>query len=263
MPTPLRQLLLLEYYHLRAFNGSVAVQAVVERSSPGTVGTSTGQGTSFASFATDFDAKTIRGVISDCQAGLEIASSAPFTGSLPYTPTRTRILIISMSVFLLKATVIGGQDVNIPAVARTLDRCQDALKSNCLDDIDFASQYAHLIRKYAIQLEAGFHANGLDCVNEATNAAATMQANLAEQNTGQDADTSFYNGIGASQGFAATESDMNMANDVPLWAVDPNVNLLDSGWDNVAFGFEADSLDFLWGYSEQDPQYPADNLTGL
>jgi hypothetical protein len=258
-------LLLIEYYHLRAFNGSVAVQAVVERSSPNSIDTGANRATSFADLATEFDAGSIRGVIQDCLAGLGIVSSAPFAQeSLPYTPTRTRILIISLSVFLLKATVIGGHDVNITMIARTLDRCQEALKSNCLDDIDFASQYAHLIRKYAIHLEAGSRANVFESGNEATNQGATVpQTDLADQNIGQAANNSFYNGLGVSQGFTGADGDMNMANEVALWGMDPNVNLLDSGWDNVAFGFEVDSLDFLWGCNEQDPQYPPDNLTGL
>jgi hypothetical protein len=261
---PLQQLLLIEYYHLRAFNGSIAVQAIVERSSLEAPDLNVGRATGFAHFTTNFDAKSTRGVILDCQAGLKIASNAPFVESLPYTPTRTRILIISLSVFLLKATAIGGQDVNVTMVASTLDRCQEALKSNCLDDIDFASQYASLIRKYAIQLEASSHTNDTGPANGRTSQTAqTTQAELANQNIGQDAETNLYSGINVSQGFTGTDGDVSMGNDVPLWAMDPNMNLLDSGWDSVAFGFEADSLDFLWGHNEQDLQFPQENLTDL
>lgn len=238
------------------------MQAIVERSSLESPDSSVSRAAGFAHFTTGFDAKSTRGVILDCQAGLKIVSSAPFVESLPYTPTRTRILIISLSVFLLKATAIGGQDIDITMVASTLDRCQEALESNCLDDIDFASQYAHLIRKYAAQLEASSHTNHIRPVNGKTSQTAQMpQAELA--NIGEDSETNIYSGISASQGFTGTDGDISMTNDIPLWAMDPNMNLLDSGWDSVAFGFEADSLDFLWGHHEQDLQFPQEDLTGL
>lgn len=240
------------------------MQAIVERSSLGAPDSNVSRATGFAHFTTDFDARMIRGVSLDYQAGLNIASSAPFVESLPYTPTRTRILIISLSVFLLKATAIGRHDVNTTMVARTLDRCQEALKYNCLDDIDFASQYAHLIRKYAIQLEASSHTNNIAPANGRTNQTAeTLRAELADQNVRHDADTNLYGDISVSQGFTGTDGDISMANDLSLWAMDPNINLLDSGWDSVAFGFEADSLDFLWGHNEQDLQFPQENLTDL
>jgi hypothetical protein len=166
-----------------------------------------------------------------------------------------------LSVFLLKATVIGGQDVDISMVAKTLDRCQAALKSNCLDDIDFASQYAQLIQKYAIQLEASLQTNDLDHRNGTMGQGAPVpRDDLADESIGQDSASNPYNGVSVSQGFTGLDGDTDMANDVPLWAMDSNVNLLDSGWDNVAFGFEADSLDFLWGFNEHDPQY---DLPGL
>lgn len=232
----------------------------MERSSVGKNNTNgSTQAGNFSDSITSFDADSIRGVIQAGLSGLEIASTAPFANWLPYTPTRTRMLIISLSVFLLKATVIGGQDVDAGTVIEMLDRFQAALKANCLDDIDFASQYADLIRKYTVHLQQNLGLNHTQSGGGPTSHTIEMLRNgfawPANTQDFQQSDAirgaTACGGVGDAsvQPVAGGAEFMSQPFD---GAADSSMKFLDLGWDNMAFGFEADSLDFLWAPNEQD-----------
>lgn len=169
------------------------------------------------------------------------------------------MLIISLSVFLLKATVIGGHDVDAGTVIEMLDRCQAALKANCLDDIDFASQYADLIRKYTVHLQDNLGYDQARTGDGPTNHTIEMLRNGFAWPTNMQ-EMRQNNAVGSTlaydgQGEPVAQDVMGGADFMsqPLdGATDSSMKFLDLGWDNMAFGFEADSLDFLWAPNEQD-----------
>lgn len=208
---------------------------------------------------TSFDVETIQSVVNDSMSGLEIASSEPFATWLPFTPTRIRILIISLSVFLLRAAVILGQDYDASSAVEVLNRCQEAVQAHCLDDIDFASRYAALIQKYTRHLEEGLRSHTASSDHGPASQAIDMLRNgfswpppthhASQAAVNEPPARWASNGMSGGQGVAETPLINAQQSE---WAPDPSFDFLDLGWDNVTFDFQADSLDFLWASNEQD-----------
>lgn len=261
IPEGLQPLILIEYYHLKTYTNALSIQAVVERASAqgiGLVNNPNGAGLETCMLTHDY--KFIRDVISDSGEVLELAIIMSSRGRLRYAPLRTLLCITSSSVFLLKALSLGARNADLQTSLYTLDRCIAALRSSGTDDMDFSLRYATLIEKHAARFRANFvlplfpdhskdvvsdrlpppppagletHSSNIRNISDPV-AAAPPQPMGTDRTNG---DRSFN-----------TFDPSRIPSEDDWWArpFDPNIAPFGSSGEDISFGLEPDSLDFLW-----------------
>ncbi|CAH0052318.1 unnamed protein product [Clonostachys solani] len=238
---PLRDCLLIEYHHLKILTGAVAIQSVVAKASAsGIDGNAKGiEGINLATFLTPRDAKFLQQVIRDCKKLLHIATHSIFHTQFPYAPARTKISVISTSVFLLKALSIGSSSADVHQALESLEQCTQMLKSSPPDDTDFAMRYATLIEKHTANIRDRL-------VPDSASSGSILRVpdtdRFQSQHTGlhlpiQNLSTGPY-------------SDSEIGDSVNSWIsfpFDSSIAPFNQEQDTqLSLGLDLDSLDFLW-----------------
>jgi hypothetical protein len=187
---------------------------------------------------------------------LKLATMSDFKSQLPLAPARTRISVISASVFLLKAISVGATNTDTPAALDILEQSTRTLKSFPPDDMDFAMRYASLIDKFTDIFRAGL-------------LQGYSAGSGAEGGQGfGGADAGFDGGMGpppvhggiSNSSFGAHGGD-DVAMDLELssglqsdfWrnmSFDSSIAPFGTGPDQLSQGLHVDSLDFLWNLPE-------------
>lgn len=182
---------------------------------------------------------------------LKIATMTDFKAQLPLAPARTRLSVISASVFLLKAISIGAGDTDTPSALDILEQSTKILKEFPPDDMDFAMRYAGLIDKFTETIRAsllpmsvssgstgptGDHYNPGSASSNEMGGVPHLQAPLSTppyppgEEDGMDMDFS----QGLQSEFWRTMS------------LDSSIAPFSSGSDQLSQGLYIDSLNFLW-----------------
>ncbi|KAH6876743.1 hypothetical protein B0T10DRAFT_448242 [Thelonectria olida] len=260
MNEPLRDTLLIEFYHLKACTGAISIQAVVARaSSAGFTTANANPDEVLSSFITPKDARFLQEVISDTKKVLHIATMSAFKTQLPCAPARIKISVISSSVFLLKALSVGSTHTDVNEALYILDQCTSTLNSSPPDDMDFALRYAALIEKHTTQFRAHLTAARGQVSGEQP-ARAVLPSGVSNGEgeaygpdpymTSLDRQQPEYNlgfvGFDASNGGDAWVS-------LPF---DSSIAPFSGGCDQVSLGLDVDSLNFFWSLPDLEPEEP-------
>lgn len=250
--------LLLEYFHLRACSAAIAVQAVVEKTAiANTASVPDGSTTAFALHTSPQDAKFLQGVANDAGEVLRLATLTDFKQHMPYVSTRLRSVVVSSSVFLLKAVSVGSRGADIDPLLSTLEQSARVLQQLAPDDMCFASRSAMLIEKQTAQLRKSLvPSRDLAQIPSAHHQTANLdecvhhgQQNFDEMGTLHATDnTASHHTFPGAMTMDGLEP-MGMDAGVDMWMTLPyDYGMAPFGSDPEAmsFGFELDSLDFLW-----------------
>lgn len=255
----LRSTLLIEYHHLKACTATIATQAVVEKAAAFASNTDSSQRSeSFASYTSTQDAKFLRDVVFDSREVLRIASSIPFKQFMPYVPTRLRTYAVSSSVFLLKAICVGSSNTDVSAALKTIEESSLVLQQLAPDDMCFASRSAALIVKHTAQLRASLF-QGRER-SHGMLIAAPLSAKPSEVYTerviGSIAGTPAVHESVLPQDCMDDFTDFDRFDPAAAASMEPiewltlpydqGMAPFNSTSEQVSFGFELESLDFLW-----------------
>lgn len=244
--------LLLEHYHLKACSAAVAVQAVVEKAAVANAGPSPKLDAIFTTQTTSQDARFLSGVAKDAGEVLRLAALSSFKEHLPFVPTRLRIFVVSSSVFLLKAICVGSRTTASDSVLLTLEQSARALQTLAPDDMCFASRSAMLIEKQTSRLRQSLVPNrDIGEAQTASHSSTNTESN--SMNGQQTFEFGLPNGpdqdsMGGMMNLDAFDSS-GLAADGDAWMTLPydyNVAPFSTDTEAMSFGFEIDSLDFLW-----------------
>lgn len=253
----LKDLLFIEYHHLKLYTGALSIQAVVERAlARGISATDKSQADVFKACVLTQDWKFIRDVILDSCKILQKATLMAQVGRLRYTPMRTLICITTASVLLLKALTLGPQHADLATSLSILDDSIASLRSSAIDDMDFSPRYATLMEKHVARFRASYtvphspdrsegasqvsvsgtapHPQGKDLDEEQIQHEPSGPLHHAEDGYGEDFDMldAYHFSVGD--------------NDWAARPFDPNVAPFGAAGDHLSLGFELDTLDFLW-----------------
>ncbi|KAF6842418.1 hypothetical protein CMUS01_03123 [Colletotrichum musicola] len=237
----LRDSLLIELYHLKACIGAISIQAVVQRA---TRCATRSPKDGFAVCMTAQDARFLQEVISDSSRALHIATVTPFRTHLAYAPDRTRLNVISASVFLLKAISIGSPATDLQAAFETLGQCTTTLKTYPPDDMDFAMRYADLIEKHTFHMRSSFSSSS-------QSQAGRCSGQPAGDGGGQDASASMadFDIEASTRLFDQAGGDPSVLDLSDFWKAsqfDASIAPFGETADQLSQGFDIDSLNFLW-----------------
>ncbi|KAL0940240.1 uncharacterized protein CTRU02_203003 [Colletotrichum truncatum] len=227
--------LLVEFYHLKACIGAISLQAVVQRATGSEASRTHKDG--LAAYMTAQDSKFLQEVVSDCSKVLHIATVTPFREHLAYSPARIRLGVISASVFLLKAISIGSPATDVHAALNTLDRCTTTLKTYPPDDMDFAMRYADLIVKHTSHLRN----------NMISDKQVQPPSNTIRRHEPASLDEFDLTLSTLSSGDILTDN--SKLDHHEFWRAlqfDSSIAPFGDNDDQLAQGFDVDSLNFLW-----------------
>ena len=140
---------MIEYYYLRMYISSLAIQSVVEQVNSkiaSNLPVSGSYNLHGGDFAQDF--KYIQEVREASSAILNTSIQLGQSGQLWFCPARVILRIVSASIFLLKSISLGlSTDVRDDAL-NLLDRCNEVLQARKHDDTHLCLRYGMLIKRH-------------------------------------------------------------------------------------------------------------------
>ncbi|KIX05976.1 uncharacterized protein Z518_03950 [Rhinocladiella mackenziei CBS 650.93] len=271
-----RKILLVDYYYARMYIHSIAIQALVDRISNLSGGDEVWQDHEILRSKHAQDFASVNEVRESSGKILMTAVELRDQGVLRYCPVRLYLRIVSASVFLLKSISLGSREADIIASLRTLDRCIDALQTNCADDIHLSSRYATLMARHVQRFRRNFRVKKKAFVHplmspSRSRASSPFRPNGAKGNQDRDGlhehqdrqppasvyalDETQHNGNGLFPGAGIDLSNQfNFVRDESTedWLAQPfNPQIAPFGLDYMqpGAGLAVDSLDFLWNIS--------------
>ncbi|KAI5795353.1 hypothetical protein DFH27DRAFT_515936 [Peziza echinospora] len=139
-PTPIHNILTLEYEHVRMYVNSLALQAIIDRCTTTTP--------SFAAMmgANRNDLSFLSDVIdaSRCVLTTVVERMAP-SGELKHAPVRIYLRILSAAMFLLKTFALGAREEDITVSLGLMDQTVDALRKESADDVHLGLRFGELL----------------------------------------------------------------------------------------------------------------------
>lgn len=237
LPKPFEDILCIEYHYVKAYVNSLSIQAVVERALARGVNNPYGdQGDLFQSYIDPEDCNFINEVTTSSRYILQRATAVVQSGTLKYTPMRILFRVASASLFLLKSISLGDRNVDLQVSLHILDESNAALRATPLDDIDVASRYATLLERHTARFRKNFTvarqpAFGFPMPSYPIN--PEMEGTLSSQ-------------YGASGLYDAQRLPENGLDGWSAQPFDPSIAPFVIEGDQMYFGFDDNSLDFLW-----------------
>jgi len=236
LPMALENVLHFEYHYVKAYINSLAIQAVVDRALERDIDRLVGdQDNPFFVHIESHDYACINEVKNSSLQILQRGIAISQAGSMRYTPMRVILRIASASLFLLKAISLGGHNNDIQKSLKTLDDSNAALRANPVDDMDLASRYATLLERHTMRFRNNF-----------TSARQPDYAFDSRDGLGMSELTSSTN---MNSEYELAESYDNPAIDLYGWSIqpfDPSLAPFSVDGNQMFFGFDNNSLDFLW-----------------
>ncbi|KAA8895872.1 hypothetical protein FN846DRAFT_995140 [Sphaerosporella brunnea] len=148
LPLPVAAILSMEYEHVRFYINSLALQAVIDRSS------ASGQATPSLSPA---DAGFISEVVSASRSLLSTVTETMFpAGYLTHAPVRIYLRILSAAMFLLKTFSLGAKDVEVERSLELMVATCSALRNAAVDDVHLALRFADLLEGLVGRVRVSF-----------------------------------------------------------------------------------------------------------
>ncbi|PVH77345.1 hypothetical protein DL98DRAFT_638236 [Cadophora sp. DSE1049] len=237
LPKPFEDILCIEYHYVKAYVNSLSIQAVVERALARGVNNPNGdQGDLFQTCIDPEDYNFINEVTTSSRYILQRATALVQSGTLKYTPMRILLRIASASLFLLKSISLGGRNIDLQVSLHILDESNAALRATPLDDMDVASRYATLLERHTARFRKNFTVSrqpafGYTMPSYATNPEIDGMSNS------QYSTADLYN------------TQLLPENGMDGWSAqpfDPSIAPFAVEGDQMYFGFDDNSLDFLW-----------------
>lgn len=262
----MKDLLMIQFYHLRIIIKAISLQAVVNRVAAQTQQSGVTQIWDAGSIGNSIsvqDQSFIRGLIEDCQSVLKIATSLAENRALRYAPLRILINITSASVFLLKAMSVGVRDSDLKLSLAVLEQSINVLKSSPVDDMDFSARYASLIENQVQRFKLNFKvsqptrhnsptpdlsAHGIAQMSQVNGSLRPMAyIPPVERNASNNTSVTTSNPP-LVDGDYYQEGEENGIFTDEWWSqpFDPAVAPFNMSNDHLTWGFGLDSLDFLW-----------------
>ncbi|KAH6658134.1 hypothetical protein BKA67DRAFT_206986 [Truncatella angustata] len=181
MPTFIRHILTIEYEYVRIYVNSLALQAVVERSTtnavnphntipnfhhnavgapPTQIQTQTLLGSlplgTLGGFGVE-DQEFIKEVVNGCRNLLTTVVDGLLPGGyLKHAPVRTYFRIISGAMFLLKTFALGAPKSDVEMSINLMDRTVDALRDCVVDDVHLGTRFGDLLESLTLRLRVRF-----------------------------------------------------------------------------------------------------------
>jgi hypothetical protein len=148
LPLPVAAILLMEYEHVRFYINSLALQAVIDRSS------ASGHPTPTLSPA---DAGFISELVAASRSLLATVTEtmAP-AGYLTHAPVRIYLRILSAAMFLLKTFALGAKEVEVERSLELMEATCSALRSAAVDDVHLALRFADLLEGLVGRVKVSF-----------------------------------------------------------------------------------------------------------
>lgn len=155
---PFSDIYYIEFYFLRAFISSIGMQACVENATRDRKLDKTTAANCLAKQlqANHGDHEMIEDVITSSSLTLSRIIEMSQRMSIQLLPIRVFLRIISSSIFLLKALVLGNRIVESHASLDLLDKTIVMLQSSTREDIHLVSRYAELLDVHVTQLRRSF-----------------------------------------------------------------------------------------------------------
>lgn len=204
LPQYLRHILTIEYEYVRIYINSLSLQAVVERSTSNTGGTSMNpNGTANGNYMTlspetqniygkmplarlggfgPDDQIYVKEVVDGSRNLLKTVVDGLLPGGyLKHAPVRTYFRIISGAMFLLKTFALGASKNDVELSIGLMDRAVHALRTCVVDDVHLGTRFADLLETLTSRLRNRFmHAPSAEAA--ARSARVSPQPHMQSQN---------------------------------------------------------------------------------
>ncbi|KAK5947786.1 hypothetical protein OHC33_011181 [Knufia fluminis] len=253
-----RQILLVEYYFVRMYINSIAVQALVERAS--SVSSSTGLlDQDFLRSESSQDFRFVTEVRDASVEILRLVTKLSEDYVLQYCPVRVYLRVVVASIYLLKTISLGSREADVTRSLTQLQRCIEALQSYSADDVHLSSRYATLIARHVRRFKRNFRVKKAPTTfsraasrgPDSTSRQSSQQVNLQQNfHPIQHHDVINYPTFASDD--ITIPFDFNEAGMVEDWLAQPfNAQFAPFGTGGIqpASGLAIDSLDFLWNLS--------------
>lgn len=178
LPMFIRHILTIEYEYVRIYVNSLALQAVVERSTNNnnisSGGNAHGDDSSsnphqlspqtlgnlplshVGGFSTE-DHEYVKEVVDGCRNLLRTVVDGLLPGGyLKHAPVRTYFRIISGAMFLLKTFAIGAPKSDVEISVGLMDRTVEALRTCVVDDVHLGTRFSDLLESLTFRLRSRF-----------------------------------------------------------------------------------------------------------
>jgi hypothetical protein len=259
---PAHQLLKVEYYYVRMYINSIAIQAVVDRTSQTNAEyLLLDQELMRTEYAHDF--RSVDEVRETSGHILAIATCLGELGILQYCPVRFFLRVVSASIFMLKALSLGVRETDAAAAFTQLEQCIAALKKSAADDVHLSARYADLmarhVRRFKRSLRSKRKERGTATMDIPNHVSSIRDRDLSRHITTLGAgrneilDTNqFHANFNDDPNGAVRFADVLGGEDdqfTDYWLGQPfDPRLLAPGPESMQFGagLAMDSLDFLW-----------------
>ena len=167
---------------------------------------------------------------------LQRATALVQSGTLKYTPTKILLRVASASLFLFKSISVGGRNVDLQVSLDILDESKAALRATPLDDMNVASRYATLLEQHTARFRKNF--------TVARQPAFGFTVPIYR--TSSEVDGILSSRYGASDLYDAQLLSESRLDGWSAQPFDPSIAPFAIEGDQMYFGFDDNSLDFLW-----------------
>lgn len=246
-----QKILLADYYFVRMYVHSIAMQALVEQTSGASEDLTLwpDRDTWRAKHSQEFNSVN---EVRECSCKiLSIAVDLSEQGLLQHCPVRLYLRVVCASVFLLKALSLGTREADAASSLEILDCTIQALQTNRADDIHLSGRYSILIARHVERFKRNFRLqrteSGVASASRRRRSPVSGdQAPDEPDGNGQEhAVTSEFAQHAGQTMLEGLEFDEN----ADFWMAqpfDPNIAPFGLNYLEPGVGLAADSLDFLW-----------------
>jgi hypothetical protein len=147
LPSPIHQILILEYEHVRFYVNSLALQAVVDRCSQSARPDNNSNHKAPALWDMNSqDLEFIREVVDAARSLLSTVVHQMFPhGYLKHAPVRIYLRILSAAMFLLKTFALGAKEVEVKESMELIEGVCECLRQAAVDDVHLGLRFADLL----------------------------------------------------------------------------------------------------------------------
>ena len=245
LPESSKQMVFLDFFYVRMYTNSIAMQAMVEREK--LKDPSVKLVNDLLSMDNQQDWRFIEEVVDASRNILVIAVSLADADVLKYCPVRVFISITAASIFLLKAMGLGTKYSNLQKSLDVLDQCIRALRYGTHDDMHLSSKYGTLLARHVRRFRRNFRVKS-SVTHPVTPNGHQSQPSSAFKPLQSVSNTASRHPLSTANPSASYESiDIDAGMDDWLeQPFDPSFAPFTMDINQPATGLEMNSLDFLW-----------------
>lgn len=218
---PFNDIYYIEFHYLRAFISSIGMQACLEKV---TEDEKFGETTSAVKCLTKQlqtnheDREMIEDTVTSSSLILSRTIEMSQRMSIQHLPIRVFLRIISSSIFLLKALVLGSRIAEAYTSLDLLDKTIVMLQSSSLEDLHLVSRYAELLHVHVSQLRLSF-----DTLSSTNEQESTGTRTYEHDSAASDYHSHLLSQGSRHQGNQLTTQSQQIKQDGPLTAEGNNI----------------------------------------